>query len=289
MYGKAKKQKVGGNTTPSFQHRAWCFTNHKMDTKWDEKTMKYLVYQKEEGKDTKRMHHQGYVVFDTKRTLSGAQKLLSDEKIHMEPRRGSHEQAKRYCTKQETRIEGPWEFGKEDTQGARTDIKEFVQDIKKGMTEWDVAETHTESWAKYPKLYDRVRNLMMKNKKREKPHVTVFWGEPGTGKTRKAVEMASKMGPYFILEGEMKWWDGYEGEETIIIDDLQKSDMKRSLIVSLLDRYKARREIKGGHTYVCPKTIFITCNKTDWIDEAIRRRIDVMKEMKKNEYNERKE
>lgn len=43
-----------------------------------------------------------------------------------------------------------------------------------------------------------------------------YTGLPGTGKTRKARE--DNPGAYYKLQN--KWWDGYQGQKTVIMDDL---------------------------------------------------------------------
>lgn len=43
-----------------------------------------------------------------------------------------------------------------------------------------------------------------------------YWGEPGTGKTRKATDDH----PQAYKKLVNKWWDGYQGQKVVIMDDL---------------------------------------------------------------------
>ena len=109
----------------------------------------------------------------------------------------------------------------------------------------------------------------------------VFWGASGTGKSRRAVEEAGD-DVYFKPRG--KWWDGYQQQQSVILDDfygwLPFDDLLR-----LLDRYPLRVEYKGGFHEFNSKTIFITSNvhpldwyKGDWYQaeqkQALTRRIN---------------
>lgn len=71
----------------------------------------YLVYQLEQCPDTGRLHFQGYL--ETARTvrLGFVRRLNGLEGAHFEHANGSPEQNKAYCTKQESRLDGPWEHG----------------------------------------------------------------------------------------------------------------------------------------------------------------------------------
>jgi len=82
---------------------------------------KYLIYQYENTKEG-RLHVQGYCQFAGAKRVGAVSKLLGFG-AHVEPRRGTHEQAVAYCNKLESRVKGPFEYGvPAPGQGSRTDI-----------------------------------------------------------------------------------------------------------------------------------------------------------------------
>ena len=82
------------------------------------------------------------------------------------------------------------------------------------------------------------------------------YGPPGTGKSKYAY---SHKGAY--IKSLNKWWDGYKGEDIVIIDDFGPN---QECLVELLkhwtDRYPFRAEIKGGSIVIRPKKIIVTSN-----------------------------
>lgn len=108
--------------------------------------------------------------------------------------------------------------------------------------------------------------------------VSLFWGEPGSGKTRRAFEEAGE--DVFVKNPCTKWWDGYRGQAAVIIDDFDGRSIRATYLKNWLDRYKCSVEIKGGSIPLCATRIWITSNFSlgEWFDnemdrEAIRRRI----------------
>ena len=79
----------------------------------DEVPYRYLVFQHEIS-ESGTHHLQGYVVLSRQLRLSALKKLLPT--AHWEIRKGTHEQAKAYCTKEETRMEftEPVEWGSDE-------------------------------------------------------------------------------------------------------------------------------------------------------------------------------
>lgn len=96
--------------------RRWCFTlNNPQDAfrgpinlQTIGGSAKYIIAQLERG-ESGTEHLQGYVEFKQSIRLAAAKKLLPT--AHWEIAKGSKEQCKEYCSKQETRLSGPWEDG----------------------------------------------------------------------------------------------------------------------------------------------------------------------------------
>lgn len=77
------------------------------------------VYQLERAPQTGRLHYQGFVQFCTHQTLGQVKAVFSPWAPHLEIMRGTVEQAVAYCKKEDSRVDGPWEWGEFASQGKR--------------------------------------------------------------------------------------------------------------------------------------------------------------------------
>jgi len=84
------------------------------------------VYQKEVGASG-TPHYQGYIKFPNNKRLKAVREIVPG--AHLEVRRGTHLEAVAYCTKEETRVEGPWSTMSPHVPGKRNDLEEFRQGI----------------------------------------------------------------------------------------------------------------------------------------------------------------
>jgi len=86
-------------------------------------------------------------------------------------------------------------------------------------------------------------------------------GEPGNGKSRLARDLCK--GEAYFNKNLSTWWDGYNGEPIVIIDDL---DTTHKWIASHLkhwaDLYSFVAQRKGSSENIRPKRIIITSNFT---------------------------
>lgn len=92
---------------------------------WDhavlrDERVKCAAVQQEKCPDTGREHFQGFVQLVKPMRLMSIKSLLKCDSAHLERTKGSPIQAWDYCTKEETRIGGPWTYGdKPGGQGKR--------------------------------------------------------------------------------------------------------------------------------------------------------------------------
>lgn len=112
--------------------RVWCFTinnpaNNELPNGW--LGVQDAIWQLEQG-ESGTLHLQGFVRFDKNKRLSALKKL--DATAHWEVCKAPAA-AVDYCSKEDTRIFGPWTIGSpKGKQGQRSDIDEAVARIAAG-------------------------------------------------------------------------------------------------------------------------------------------------------------
>lgn len=294
-----KVQEVGGNTTPrpiepcdekkifkkkNVPVRRWCFTF--FDESGQKQPglvpgIKWIESQWEKCPETGAMHWQGRLMLDRRQCLSTIKAFGGCfATMHLEQERGSSKQSSDYCKKSKTSVAGTYKGeGKKDAPGTRSDLIAFRDAIKNGMTEFECMESEEffPIWCRNPQLYGRIKQKYMSKVKKGKPHVMVFVGSPGCGKSRMAHEIGSfYKDDLYCLTGNFKWFEDYENEKCLVLEDYD-GQLQLKCLLQLLDRYKFKGEVKHGTCYITSPIIIITCNDLCWINhEAIRRRIDVI-------------
>ena len=224
---------------------------------------RYAVGQLEQGS---HLHLQFYVQRDRQSTLNVMKRDICAE-THWEQSRGTPEQNKSYCTKESTRVAGPWEFGTAVKERQRSDLDKAAQLIDEGKSLRDVAIECKSTFIRYHKglrAYEAItRSKGPRTFGPEGPEVWVFWGETGTGKSRRAFEQWPDA--YRKMSTD-KWWDGYKGEDTVIFDDFKGSSMRLHEFQMVIDRYPMQVEIKGAFVDLSATRYVFTSNKhpRDW-------------------------
>lgn len=84
-----------------------------------------------------------------------------------------------------------------------------------------------------------------------------IWGAPGTGKTTLARNWIGMGTPY--IKPQNKWWDGYRGEWTVILDDLDTGVLGHYLKI-WADKWSCTGEIKGGTVPLQHRVFIVTSN-----------------------------
>lgn len=216
--------------------------------------IRYAIYGEEIAPETKKVHWQTYIELYSPTRMSGIKKMYNDNTIHIEKRNGTREQARDYCKKDNKYTEhGKWIKG----QGHRTDLETVVQELQEG-------KKLSELILEQPALYCQYRNglkdiaaIVTKNKTKEyrKLEVILLTGPTRCGKTRTAMKEAT----YRIQGTQLAWWQDYDGETCICIDEYN-NDAPIGELLNLLDGYQLRLNVKGTHTYAHWTKVYITTN-----------------------------
>lgn len=242
------------------QSRNWCFTDFKLldfNKIWNEyrDIIRYICVGEEICPKTKKKHYQGWIQFVNKKRMSRVKNILNSKEIHLEPCRGNEIDNNKYCQKEGKHST----FGKYIIQGQRTDLEEIKKMIDNSVPMLEVANNYFSDYIRYFRGLERYQEMVQKNKTKmfRKIKTTLIMGPTGCGKTRKAVESCSSY--YKITGSSLKWFDGYDGEKTLIIDEYA-NDLKITTLLNILDGYQLRLPVKGGFTYANWTRVFITTN-----------------------------
>jgi len=236
------------------QSKHWCFTLNN-PSEDDESTVleehsTYLVIGKEVGEEG-TPHLQGYVAMKSRKELTAMKKLIP--RAHWEISRGTPQEASDYC--------------KKDGSFQESGVLPVNGGVQKKRN-WDAALAS----AKLGNFEEIPADMLIqhyhafKRIKQDYPQPIEgldevcgewFWGAPGVGKSR----MVRERWPLYYDKPCNKWWDGYQGEETVLIDDF---DLTHKVLGHHLkrwsDHYPFPAEMKGTTIQIRPKRIIVTSN-----------------------------
>ena len=239
--------------SPMSKH--WCLTlnNPSDDDMPDLALFEYLVLGSEVG-DEGTPHWQGYCVFRTRKQFTAVKKVWP--RAHLEIRAGSPKQAMDYCKK----------GGKYKQWGV-----EPITNSQRMICKWQ----HSYNLAKKGKLDDIERPMLIRYYHSFKrihqdnpefiPHLKGtcgywFHGPSGCGKSYTAWTKF----PGLYDKSLNKWWDGYKGQDTILLDDVgpKQSSWLGYFLKRWADRYSFPAEQKGTTISIRPKRFIVTSQYT---------------------------
>lgn len=227
------------------------------------KGISYMVCGDEVCPTTQRPHLQGYIRWVSAKTFKAAKKWFCLDKIHIEVAKGNDFHNQKYCSKENLFLE----VGEPTKQGKRTDIERAIDIVKNTNSVASVLEEVNNYQAvRHCELY-----LKYKEPKRIIAPIEVIWiyGKSGTGKTRKVYD--DNPSEDIFRPVSYKWWEGYDGQKTVLIDDIRRDFCKFHELLKLLDIYPFRVETKGGSRQVQFTKIYITAPYTPsnmWVNHV---------------------
>lgn len=259
--------------------RGFTFTifDHNLETALQLLGFKYLVYGRELCPTTLREHLQGYIFFQNARALKTIKKKLPG--AHIEIAKGPPSANYAYCTK-----DGDYEeYGTRPLDQKEKGLaeKDRWREARLAAQEGRLDDVPDDIFIRQYRAIKAIqKDYMVAPPDAEEVTGVWIWGPAGVGKSRYAREKYPNS--YFKMAN--KWWDGYQGEETVIIDDIDVNHACLGYHFKIWgDRYAFRAETKGGALMLRPKKIVITSQfppEAIWQDaetlSAVRRRYNVI-------------
>lgn len=233
----------------------------------------YTNGQLEKGKDG-TVHLQYYMHFgkDKKTRVTALKKVCKH--THWTPI-GKDNGADQYAMKEETRVEGPWEFGekplrqnvKDECRQARQEKYKLCQEktLNQLVEDGDIDISQVPVVKRALDILTAERQQMDVKPLQGQLHEHNIWiyGDAGVGKTGWYVDYFTDNGGFYSKD-KNKYWNGYTNEPNVLINDVENNDVDKSQFGNL-KRWGEHQPFQAEDKYgtikkIRPKHIVVTSN-----------------------------
>lgn len=280
------------NQQANRRSRGWCFTwnNYPDDyrTTLDALVCRYVCAGEEVAPNTNTPHLQGYAYFATLKSLNQVRGLLPG--CHLSAAAGNSSQNRLYCGKLRPEDDEPnavfYERGDIPLTSAEKGDLERAR-YERAWTLAKAGDIETVDADIRVRLYSSLRRIerdfMPAVERLEAPCGVWIHGLAGSGKTRSVLDRYPDLYP----KPRNQWWDGYQREPVVLLDDVDKFDVRLGgSIKHWSDAHPFIGEIKGGSIKIRPSKLIITSQyriEDIWQDaetrEALTRRFVVIEKI----------
>lgn len=251
----------------------WCFTinNYTECPIFNPEHMKWLRYGQEVG-ESGTPHLQGVIQCTKQETLQSLIKKLGwKDKAHFEQMKGTIMQNIEYTGKEATEENGKLvEFGtrpltnterrKKGAQATKERYMELIKMAEEGRFE-EIKASMPGDYIRHKRTLNEIHHeSQAKRVKTCWDSIDNWWivGATGTGKSRAVHDMIPREMLY--KKDCNKWWDGYNNEQYVLIDDFQPDWPGKNKLKNWADHYDFPAEVKGGKLVINPRHIIVTSN-----------------------------
>lgn len=266
-----KKAKKNGATTKSSREspkKQWCFTLNNPTISKEELleilqiSCDYLVIGDEIG-ESGTPHLQGYLELSKKQRFTTVSKLFPPPtKPHLEAKstHSTRYQAATYCKKDAKYVEfgTPPKDNKARSAGP-SGLKIICDAIIQGTPLSDAMINDAPTYVRnYRGLQDFENKIKVKQiPLKRQMEIEFHYGKTDTGKTHYCFTNYPELFKKPI--GKCLWFDGYEGQQTVLIDEFV-GQFPLSDVLQLLDCWYTQVEIKCGHRALAATRMLLTSN-----------------------------
>lgn len=222
----------------------------------------YFVLQVEKGLETGYVHYQLYLENSNPIYFSSLKNKFPT--AHIEPREGTKKQAYDYCTKLDTRLHGPFEYG---IRPNFTNEKKAVKKLKEDMLNDIIGGmSDKELLINYPTIFDLKNvneyrqilgvNLYLDNRDLD---ITYIWGGAGVGKSSFIRLKHSPKDIYIVSDYQRDPFGGYRGQDVIVFEEY-RSAFQLSEFLQYLDIYPLELPARYNNKQALYTKVYIISN-----------------------------
>ena len=218
----------------------------------------YVTGQLERGGKEKTLHLQFFLQFPKPgKRITALSK--HDSKAHYEVVKINNG-ADEYCNKEDTRVDGPWSFGvkpaRQNLKGdvARRNAELIAKGAEQAVLDGDI---RLEQYRSVSAAIDQIKLKTLKPYTPSHDRGVWIYGPSRTGKSTHARD---KYSDHFDKQ-QNKWFDGYTGQKTIILDDLDQ-DVLGHHLKRWMDVHPCNGECKGSTIPLQHDWFVVTSNQS---------------------------
>lgn len=220
---------------------------------------RFIGYGREIG-ESGTPHLQGFIMFANAKSFSACKSLLGN-RVHLEKAHGTPFQAWQYCLKDGDVFEKGTPPVSQQQNGERE--KERWAKMLALARNGDLvtlSDEEPKAYIQYKRTFEQIsRDNNISNDTLDILDNYWIFGPTGSGKSRGVRNLFEDS---LFVKDLNKWWDGYNGEETVLLDDVNPESMKylAKKLKNWADHYPFPAEKKGGSMIIRPKRIIVTSN-----------------------------
>jgi len=234
--------------------KRWCYTlnNPTSEPQVSEDLVNYHVYGEETG-DSGTPHYQGFIIFKERMGMNTLKALIP--RAHYEVAKGKNSQAANYCKKDGKYTEIGTLPAEPNIKGGEANKQRYERAFKLAKS-GELDSIDCDLLIKHYRTLKQVRiDYVTELDPLDTTSGIWIYGDSGIGKS----SYARKTYPSAYVKNCNKWWDGYQEEENVIIDDLDDSHaVLGHYLKRWADHYAFTAETKGGSLYIRPQKIIVT-------------------------------
>jgi hypothetical protein len=273
--------------------RLFCFTNFDIEYDYEsffnsDAKVTWLFKGRETCPTTGKKHDQGVIRFENKRRCN----LASDGKSYFNKKlgkelngannrlcNGNEEANEKYCSK-EGDVE---EWGVKPNPGKRNDLTEMKDSICNGSSVDEITMNNPMDYHQYGRTLNKLEDIVLRKKFRNFMTKGLWlYGPTGSGKSHIAYKDYTPE-THYVYANDGGWWDGYTGQDTVIINEFRTHTMHYNELLDLVDKWpktvrRRNREpvpFLAKKLIICspehPKDVYFNLSADDKLEQLYRR------------------